>query len=61
MIDILNIKIYRDKLILKVLEERLDKAKFNYLNSKEEIHRSGEAIDMINRLTSLVNDLKRHI
>ena len=56
----LKIKIYRDKLNLKVLEERLNKAKFDYLNSKEEIHRNGEAINMINRLTSLVNDLKQH-
>ena len=61
MVDILNIKIYRDKsnFNLKVIEEILYKVNFNYLNSNKDIHRSGEAINKIIRLTSLFNDLKK--
>ena len=61
MVDILNIKIYRDKsnFNLKVIGEILDKVNFNYLNSNKDIHRSEEAINKIIRLTSLFNDLKK--
>jgi len=58
--DILNIKIYRNKLNLELFEKLKDKAIFDYLHSEKDVHTNGEAIDKINRLISLVNDLKQH-